>query len=366
MCIFDKSLDECNESINSTLKKYSAARQTGLYLKPDRPWIWKEYEQNLRKYKNNFEYCVAVHRFPQSATPKRELDDKDKERAIRDLDKRKVGLIKLEPFIEKKELGELYFDVYSVKKRYHYSTKGFYASARSDAEYHERVMHDANCLNYIKDKLKEGETDPFRAKIVFVTCDFRLTRIRRKSPHNFDFIVTVPEFYDYMLPYLFLKDLMVTNPIEMPNFLLASTLSKEILAHTIDFEELFGSFLATQDEPQSLQDYTILSELAGTERFQNVKKKHEALYDLKETESKDEIVDDFIKSASTTYGEYLNKIKESVADSLVQQHLNATKAEIGELRKEREELRRKIQLLEKKKRKGEKFKERQRLKGRKK
>jgi hypothetical protein len=279
---------------------------------------------------------------------------------VKELEKRKIKVIRLEPFFEQDALGRLYDEVYAAKRRPHPLIKGFFIPVSTEADYVSRVVHDANCLRYIRDKLPASETEPFRARILFVTCDFRLSRVRKRIPSDFDFVITVAEFYEYMLPYLFLEDIMVAKPIEIPNFLLASTLSRELCASTLDFKSLFGTFLATSGDSKSLQDYKILSELSATERFRKVKEKHDALQGLGESEKLDGLMDTFLKSATIAFDEYLDKIKDSVAERLVQRQLFSIQTELANLKKDYELQKRKLELLEKKKKKSEKFKERQR------
>lgn len=62
---------------------------------------------------------------------------------------------------------------------------------------------------------------------LFVTCDFALARIRRIQHNRFEFIVTAPEFYEFMLPYLFLAELPTSEPVETPSALLAAVVAQE-------------------------------------------------------------------------------------------------------------------------------------------
>ncbi|GEM_PF-6213552 len=353
--LFDKSLEEYNESLNFALKKYQGLKQTGFFLDPERPWIWEEFQRNLNKYKNNFEYCIALHKIPQGANKASSTT----EQINKELADKGIELVELKPIYDQMGLGSLYDEVYEAKKRQDSSATSFRNLAR-DYEYRLRVLHDANCLRYIKDKFAADATSPFDAKALFVTCDFRLARVRRKTQDRFNFLVTIAEFYEYMLPYLFLEDIMVTNPIEMPNFLLASTLSRELYINTSNFESIFGSFLASRNERKGSKDYQILSELSATERFKKVQEKHKALPHLEKMENPEEFAGDYIKNVTELFAEYLNNVKESVAETLIQEKLYTTQKELDTSKKENEMLRKKIEVIEQKRRKGEKYKQKQR------
>jgi hypothetical protein len=345
---FDKSLDEYNESLDSSLRKYHGGRETGYFLKPERPWIWKEFEKNLRKYRNNFEYCVELHRLSISQNESVSVRAKNK------FGKNLIRIIKLQPYFEKKDLGDLYNEVYHVKLR----PQGSPFGAKTEEEHHARVLHDSNCLRFIKDRLPNEETSPYKSKILFVTCDYRLAKVRKRFQRNLDFVVTITEFYEYMLPYLFLENIMTTKPVEMPNFLLASTLYRELNAEKMDFESIFGTFLASKDEAGVSQDFGLLSDLQASDRFRKVKEKQEKLSKLKDAENRVEL-GDFIKEVTQTFGEYLNKVKESVAQSLVQEKLSSIEDKMEQLIADNKNLRSQLKTSEIKRRRRERFKRRQ-------
>ncbi|NUM42632.1 MAG: hypothetical protein HUU45_13485 [Leptospiraceae bacterium] len=353
--LFDKSLEEYNESLNFALKRHQGARQAIFFWDSERPWIWEEFQRNLQKYNNNFEYCVALHRIPQGVNRTTSTAEQIKT----ELADKRIELVELKPFCDQIDLGYLYEDVYEAKKRQDSSTTSFRGQLR-DHEYHVRVLHDANCLRYIKDKFDSDAANPFAAKALFVTCDFRLAKIRRKAQDRFNFLVTIAEFYEYMLPYLFLEDIMIANPIEMPNFLLASTLSRELYISNSSIESLFGSFLASTNEKRGSRDFQILSELSETARFKKVQEKHKALAHLETMENPDKFVGDYTLSATELFAEYLNKVKESVAETMIQERLYMTQKDLDKSKTENEILRKKIETLEQKRKKGDRYKQKQR------
>jgi len=108
--LFDRSLIEYLGSLESTLHKYRSKSHYDFI--EGGPWIWKEFISNVGRYRSDFEYCVALHKIPKDL-PKLETDFFD--RARQELRKINIELIRLEPFLDKDDLGGLYYKLVSLK-----------------------------------------------------------------------------------------------------------------------------------------------------------------------------------------------------------------------------------------------------------
>ncbi|MBW2331719.1 MAG: hypothetical protein JRF30_12615 [Deltaproteobacteria bacterium] len=341
--LFDRSLIEYLGSLESTLHKYRSKSHYDFI--EGGPWIWKEFISNVGRYRSDFEYCVALHKIPKDL-PKLETDFFD--RARQELRKINIELIRLEPFLDKDDLGGLYYKVYDAKLKFDPSSQ-WYMPKYSQEQYHQIVLHDANCLN----KLGHPATNPFSAKKLFVTCDFGLAKIRRREHDKFEFLVTVPEFYEFMLPYLFMENLMVKQPVEMPNFLLASILYRELF-ESIDFKDLFGKYIA--DNIDNLDDFKILEELNNTKRYRDLKEKYSQLSTISsDSKEFEDNLNKFFTTSTELLAEYDRKIRNSLATSFAQEELNARDRELKEMGERLKELEKKVQKFEDKEKKRKKY-----------
>jgi hypothetical protein len=272
--IYDVSVKEYNESLRIALNNYRNTKAYYYIHKKERPWIWKEFESNSSGYKY-FDSCVLLHHVP----PYKKVDY-DEDDFKNNLKANGIIYKKLEPYLDKKELGELFNQVWDVKLKLNPETgkREYYGSIEN---YESRVIHDANCLKSI---VNIGE-NPFDSQAVFVTCDYSLIKIRKIYPGQYESLVTITEYYEFMIPYLFLTDTITDRPLEMPNFLLAASIAYD-LHNTLDFETLVGEFLINQ-EKISKKDYSQLLQQGNNERFKSIKEKQSKILikdDSKDTE----------------------------------------------------------------------------------
>lgn len=346
--LFNRSLTEYVAAIDYALRKYKQNRHYEFIS--GGPWIWKEFLADISRYKNDFEFCVALHRFPKTQTE----DEKEWfDSASKELSQKGITLVPLQPFLQKDDLGDLYHQVYNLKLKYDHSSLWLSPKTGSD-QYENIVLHDSNCLRY----LEHHAPNPLEAKRLFVTCDFRLAKIRKKIPQKYEFLVTVPEFYEFMLPYLFLANEMIKQPVEMPNFLLASLLHKELL-ETMDFKDIFGSYLSSNID--NMEDFKVLDSLSTQKRFKDIKEKFEKLDKCKPEELEKELKD-MLRETTELMVEYSNKVKESLAKSIVQDKIDLQEKHLMELKKQYDEVVEKLKGYEEKEKKRKEYYKKQQKK----
>ncbi|MFZ5866426.1 MAG: hypothetical protein ACOYXY_11150 [Thermodesulfobacteriota bacterium] len=99
ICLFDRSLHEYLDSLDYTLRKYQKSRHYEFI--GGGPWIWREFVTNPTRYRDDFEFCVALHRVP-SDCPQSECELFDLARE--ELKAKDIALHKLDPFVPKEEL----------------------------------------------------------------------------------------------------------------------------------------------------------------------------------------------------------------------------------------------------------------------
>ncbi len=242
----------------------------------------------------------------------------------------KIHLVKLEPYLDENSLKNVFNLVYNAKKDYK-SEFDLYGVPYDSEFYKMKVLHDSNCLY----KLKSKASNPFEAKQLFVTCDYHLTKVRKIERNEYEFLVAITEFYEFILPYLFLSDSVTANPIEMPNFLLASALSID-LSNILDLDSMIGRYLI--HDKNINQRHEIISKLKETERFNSIKKKHETLFKQKNDVITKEEISDFIFEVNNLSKDYKQEVKNQLVKNITQKTIFDKDSQISQLKEVNEAL----------------------------
>src|SRR5258708_1077520 len=290
--------------------------------------------ENRALYQNNFDYCVAIHRVPKGSSSGSKLNF---EKATAELKTMGIELLQLVPFKNQRELGQIYTDIHTAKDAKDRAPETLFSQGID--LFHARVLHDANCVSYL---MSTGGSNPHSSKTVFVTCDFYLARIRKARPDQYEFITTAPEFYEFMLPYLFAADAIAAQPVETPNFLLAAAISAE-MQKGVDLRSLFG--LALQEgKPDDVRNYEILSGLQNDRRFGSIKAKW---LEVKTTQST-EVLEERIADVQQGFLDYVGSVRESLETDLYSAERNELHGRLTEAQTANRALRRELDRLKKK------------------
>lgn len=193
---------------------------------------------------------------------------------------------------------------------------------------------------------------PLDAKNVFVTSDFRLGKIRRQFPTQYEFVLNVLEFYEFILPYLFMSGLIEGNPVEAPNLLLASALSAE-LNQEEEFDARLKSVLLSEEEIH--HQYEILASGACKERLLNVRQRMSKYSEVKSDAEKAKCFDDFSSLTGELLRVYMSEIKSSTAKELTSLKISEDSKEIERMKSEIETLKKENAKLLIKKRRRDKY-----------
>lgn len=322
ICVFDISVNEYNQSLDAAMKNYSSGRIAYLSSIGKAPPIWTQYAKNPQQYLGMFENCVNIFRIPKSQGVEESFDDS----ASRDLGKHGIEFVKLSNFCQREQLGEIYDDVHTAKDQ-----KERAPEVNGDANdfFDERVLHDANCLFQLKSAIP---VSPTTAKDLFVTCDFYLARIRQKRSRSYDFVLTAPEFYELMLPYLFSNNEQHLNPVSWPNSMFALLISAEE-NRAPALSSTFGAFL---DDGLDIQDYQIMAAGAQEKKFLEVKNKFR---DAHFANDKQKAAEEYLVAVTAAYTSYENDVEDAIGKSIESEEISGLREEVNRIKLEMEKLR---------------------------
>lgn len=343
LCIFDQSVLEYNESLLSTLHRSRSRDAFRLELNEKQPWIWQEYSSDPAKYSNSFPYCVAVHRVPRGDDPDATID---LDGAAKELQELGITIVPMGEREDRLSLGDLYDDVFKSKRKY--NTSGEYWEPIVNFElYESQVLHDANCLR----KLECEGANPMETENVFVTCDYKLAGIRRMRRGQFGYLVTVTEFSEFMMPYLFIADALYSEPVVLPNFLLAGAISQD-LGNSADSNETLRRQLSSKAPIN--EDTVILSKILTDERFQRLQK----AFDGEGARDPETTGQDI----AYVMHKYQSELQGEVSRRLFRDEKVRLEGERNELSKENEDLKREIERLRERSRRSKAYDRRMRRK----
>ncbi len=344
ICIFDRSLEEYNDSLDSSLRNYESDHGLSIIGRPDSSWIMREFSSNPGAYRNDFRYAVSVHKVAADS-------DMPGSNIFSDPSKSPLngGLIyeTLAPFKNQADLGIVFDLVWQAKKRFNPVSKQLEIPGQVSV-YHSKVLHDANCLSSLD---CHGST-PLECESIFVTCDFGLARVRRGGAGNYPFLVTAPEFYEFMLPYLFLTNEVASSPLEMPNLLFSAALSAS-LKRALDFDALIGDFLVNRSVVR--HDFPKLAEITNEARMRGIQERFYSIRSTSEDDLDQTEVSACVTIAAQVAAQYRERVREGVAHSFLKQSLYEKEEVISSLAEENRKLRENLARQEKKDRGRQKY-----------
>lgn len=262
--IFDCSLAEYHQSLDSTMDKVRKNERGVLrdWRGRHQPWIWQEFQSRPSKYANEFEICVLKHKIEASVSDADPKAFEKRRAALKEKERGGIELEKLDPFKTREELGDVYAYVHTAKDSDDRAVNDAPALSAQDY-FHDKVLHDANCIA----ALDSGACgNPHSFQKIFLTCDFKLARgIHRKAGGRYDFVVTAREFYEFMMPYLFIGEGRAGGT-ETPRVLLSSMLSREIF-RAVDLKAIVGDVLLNSRE---VDDFRALVDIKNSKRFDHL------------------------------------------------------------------------------------------------
>ena len=235
---------------------------------------------NSGSYGNNIDACINTYL----------IDSTNHESFTK---KEKIRIEKIEPELDQNDLNELCYQITSLKR-----------NKTEQSTFEEKLLHDANCLNYIK-----CEEKGFLAQKLFITCDFSLARIRKISDYG-NSIITINELYDFLLPYLLITEENFSNPNRLPNMLLETAIDLE-LGDSINLEQIVGEYLMHKTGNTR---YKTLNNAMLASKFEQIEKRNRIIKesDLLEDECTIRINENLNEFETT----YINAVKVDTIECL--------------------------------------------------
>jgi hypothetical protein len=210
------------------------------------PWLYQEYQLNKGRYLSNIELCRKQHSIAKGLT----TDPENFDELARRLHSFRLELEREYTLVDPEKVEDLWTELRGMMSSSSWTLQKFYDFLYDDKRSPEKKQHDLNCIHNIQAKFETHQSDELGPKVLFVTLDKPLARVRAK----YAFVMNLDQFTEYMLPYLFLADVPLIENEQFPNQLLGAQLGTLIVDQTL------GTYANVQSWLQDPKNYQLLAE----------------------------------------------------------------------------------------------------------
>jgi len=330
--VFPFTVTEYESHIAEIERRYNN-NQLDKYLHLANPWLFQEFRQNMHNYLNNISICKSRHSIA-----------KDNEVIMDNFDMIDSNL-SLHNFTLNREFNEFNKDVIDeVWNKIKYKTAqkapdmfGYWERIEEMSSIPDHVInHDCNCILNITENPKCNSTDELGPHLMFITTDSKLLKAR----NLYHFIISIDQFLEFMMPYLFMADIPLLEPDRFPNKILTAYLGSLLVKSKPKAAELIELFLKDKNfknkaPSELINEAADIAKEMSKERYRNAIIKHDA---TDEAETKE-----IAKSvAHAILEEEMNQTESYFAVKAMKEEVTNLQEEIETQRKELDKLTTKV------------------------
>ncbi len=271
--LFPFSIEEYEQSL-SNVEHLVRSGDPQHKLLTRNPWLYQEFRRNPRKYLNSITVCREIH----SVRAKLQKDEyQTVDEYYDDLEpilaetgfqlEREFALYDhdaaLEEWVDLRNL--MPSDYWSSDRYWEFINK---QNARHDAQ----KIHDVHIVKNVERRAKEEGDDGLGPRVLLITLDIKqVGRLRKEFP----FIITVQQFLEFMLPYLFLSDIPISEPTEFPNVLLTAQLAALLVKEPPAVTDTVRAFLVDnswrhREEQNSIDQFGAIARVLNSDRLKTI------------------------------------------------------------------------------------------------
>jgi len=214
------------------------------------PWLYQQFMLERPRYLNSMAVCREAYSIAKDlqveATNCAELDSRLRSRGL-ELEKDAVDLSQKEADEEWVEHRNwMTSNRWDLSEYWEFMNKEFPASVR---------LHDMTCVATMASKAAAFKDDALGPKVMFLTLDGKLLRLRKR----YAFMCSPIQFLEFILPYLFLSDIPLTDATEFPNRLLSAQLGTLLVKRPPEMTEIIKAYfrepsIAAEDPRKMVAD----------------------------------------------------------------------------------------------------------------
>jgi hypothetical protein len=197
------------------------------------PWLYQEFMVNQAQYVRSIGVCKRTFSLAKDIL----ITEKNFDELSRQLAKFGLALERNWIELSEQEIDDLWFKLRNEMTSSFWSNERYWEFIGKDFPPSVR-KHDMTCIENLSLKAEELQPDALGPRILFITVDSKLYRLRRRYP----FIVTPEQFMEFILPYLFLSDVPLVDADKFPNQLLAAQLATLLVRRPPMLTEIVAAY----------------------------------------------------------------------------------------------------------------------------
>jgi hypothetical protein len=265
--VFPFTLSEYESSLEAVERHHSQSGPSR-FLVCWNPWLYQEFKANSAKYLGRLGICRQVY----SVAKDLPITEQNYDEIDRRLREKGVTLQTDFKAYGEEEVQELWVTLRNAMASSKWDLYQYWEFIYGPGEWAEkRIRHDAWCLRNVMEKNQGAVRDELGPKVFFVTLDSKLLRLR----HEYQWILSVDHFAEFVLPYLFLADIPISDAERFPNQLLAAQLGTLLVERPPDLAEVVGMFLKQPDllergSPGLSETAQDMARVLSTDRFRHI------------------------------------------------------------------------------------------------
>jgi len=269
--IFPFSVAEYEKSLETVEKEYNKNPNSDfLFFRP--PWLYQEYKSKPQFYMNNIEICRKVHSVTETRLVNENIYD-DINEELKNLNTcLETNFVTYGDDEIQEICDELRAAMLSVGDMESYWKESEKIDSRK-----EILEHDAKMIKNTEVYHKNEGDDELGPRVLLLTTDSKVIRCRKEYP----FIISVFQFVEFMLPYLFLGEIPVEESNRIPNKLLSAQLGVHTSFWEPSKKDVISMFLNNTDLLKSRHWYgsevPVVAKTLNDERFKKTVEKSTAL-----------------------------------------------------------------------------------------
>jgi hypothetical protein len=226
------SLNEYEESLMFVVRSHDSRGPSPLIVQRN-PWLYQQFQLNPGRYLKNIALCRAEHSIAQDGRIDEEHFDQLDERLHR------VGVQLEREWLDlsQEDADKMWDEHRNLMTSSRWTFERYWDFIQRD--FPESVRrHDMTCIATLARRAGEAGNDALGPKVVFVTIDGKLWRLRKK----YQFICSPAQFLEFILPYLFLSDIPTADPRAFPNRLLSAQLGTLLVQRPPELAEIARAY----------------------------------------------------------------------------------------------------------------------------
>jgi len=245
--VYPFTIEEYETSLRGVVSQFKSGTPSARLIDWN-PWLYQEYCLNHGRYLDSIEVCRQQHSICKDIplTPPNYSRIAEKLQAI--------GLVLDTDFKEypQETVNDLWIELRNTMASGRWTLDQYWDFIHEQANVSDEVIrHDVSCVANLVEAAKQFPADELGPRVLFMTLDSRkLLKLRKKR--EYQFILSVEQALEFVLPYLFLADVPLVDAGIFPNQLLSARLATLLVKRPPTMTEIARSYF--QSPGQSHED----------------------------------------------------------------------------------------------------------------